>query len=297
MTAPHPSKEMSIAQAISTTFGEQRHWPASLAVGFDKTAERTRMHKMDFKGPLRVQRPFYPEDEVCHVYLLHPPGGLVSGDDLCIQIECREGAHALLTTPSAGKIYHADSCGVAQRQRTDICIEEACCEWLPMETLVYDGAHGILDTRINLYGNSTFIGMDTICLGRPASDLPFSKGRIEQQLSFYFQDRPLLLERQCLGGHDPMMQASAGFRGATVSGTLLAYGLNDPDTAVEALRAVLPNRDGDNWFSVTHRLDLLIVRYLGHDSEQAQCGLRLAWQLLRPSLMNKPPCTPRIWST
>jgi len=65
---------------------QQRHWPAFLLLEFEKGENKTRMSEMKFKGPLRVQRPLYPEGQVCHVYLLHPPGGLVSGDDLNIKL-------------------------------------------------------------------------------------------------------------------------------------------------------------------------------------------------------------------
>lgn len=151
---------------------EQRHWPAYISLGFDKGADKTRMHQMKFQGPLRVQRPFYPEGEVCHTYLLHPPGGLVSGDDLNIQYDCDQGSEVLLTTPSAGKIYRADSNGVVQKQRVDIQVTDANCEWLPMETIVFEGAHGELTTQINLYGDAKLIGLDVFCLGRPKSALP-----------------------------------------------------------------------------------------------------------------------------
>ncbi|GAA5213405.1 urease accessory protein UreD [Corallincola platygyrae] len=294
-----------------TGLGLDRHWPAMLTLGFDSAkqgdSQRTRMHQMQFKGPLRVQRPFYPEDGACHVYLLHPPGGLVSGDDLAIQVECQPDAHALLTTPSAGKIYHADTDGVVQRQTTAITVTDARCEWLPMETIVFDGAHGVLKTAIQLHGNAKFIGMDVVCLGRPASALPFSTGVIEQHLSLYHNGVPLLLERQRLSGNDPLLYAKAGFQQATVSGTLLAFaGENICDERaaefslemlVEKLRDALPQRDGDDWFSVTERLGVIVVRYLGHNSERAQQGLRQAWQILRPDVIGTAPVIPRVWNT
>ena len=77
---------------------------------------RTTLAKMQFSGPLRVQRPFYPESapaaalgragvsQPCHCCLLHPPGGLVSGDDLSLEVRLGQGSHALLTAPSASKL-------------------------------------------------------------------------------------------------------------------------------------------------------------------------------------------------
>lgn len=281
------------------SFGLQRHWPARLSLDYDVDHNRTRMHGMRFNGPLRVQRPFYPEGPVCHTYLLHPPGGMVSGDDLNIQVNCQPGSHALLTTPSAGKIYRADSCNVPQRQSTELTIDHARCEWLPMETIVFDGAHGQLSSRIELSGPCRFIGMEMICLGRPASELPFTSGRIEQSLSLYHDGIPLLLDRQCLDGQSTLLPAAAGFNGFTVSGTLLAFGLSAPqqESIVTVLREQLPMQSAHGWLSVTHRLGLVVVRYLGHDSEAGMHLLRQCWTLLRPELLNQPACIPRIWLT
>ncbi len=56
---------------------ENTGWKANLSLEFKATALRTVISKREHKGPLAIQRPFYPEDDVCHVYLLHPPGGVV----------------------------------------------------------------------------------------------------------------------------------------------------------------------------------------------------------------------------
>lgn len=275
----------------------ERHWPAWLALGFDQARGRTRMKQMKFEGPLRVQRPFYPEEDVCHVYLLHPPGGLVSGDDLHIQLESQNASHALITTPSAGKIYKADSKQVAQKQRVDINVEEASLEWLPMETIVFDGAKGFLNTQVNLYGDARFIGMDVFCLGRLDSGLPFEQGLIEQRFNLYHNGKPLLLERQRLSTDDPMLKALPAFHGQLVSGTLVAYGAQDAEAEVAKLRTVLSEYEPLRCISVTQRLDLILVRYLGGSTEQAQDLLRLCWQVLRPGVMGKEACVPRIWAT
>lgn len=295
-----PATLTGTTDAPPSNLGRDRHWRASLQLGFCAGAERTQLRDMKFHGPLRVQRPFYPEGDICHSYLLHPPGGLVSGDRLQLTINCEPGSHALLTTPSAGKIYRADSCNVVQTQDIRIQVNAASCEWLPMETVVFDGANGRLDTRIDLSGNARFIGMDIVCLGRPASALPFVQGQIEQRLSVYRDQRPLLLDRLLLGGDQQLQHASSGFQGRHVTGTLLAAGLDDPQAAVDMLRehlAELLTPAGADLLSITQRLGLLIVRYLGDDSETASRHLRHTWQLLRPLLWQRPACVPRIWAT
>ncbi|WMN88522.1 urease accessory protein UreD [Vibrio parahaemolyticus] len=274
----------------------QRHWPAYLSLGFSKSDDKTQMKRMEFQGPLRVQRPFYPELDVCHVYLLHPPGGLVSGDDLSIQIHCQSESHALITTPSAGKIYKADSKNIEQKQHVDIEVDNAACEWLPMETIVFNGAHGKLTTNVNLYGDAKFIGIDVFCLGRPKSHFPFIQGSVEQRLSIYQDGTPLLLERQYLAADDPLLTAISGFNSNLVSGTLTVVGLNDAQTMVETLREHF-SADTYGTLSITYRLNVLLVRYLGDCSEEAQQQLRACWQLIRPELLRRPACPPRIWNT
>ena len=115
-----------------------------------------------------MQRPFFPEGrEVCHVYLLHPPGGIVGGDRLQVEARVGAGAHALLTTPAATKVYR--SAGPAAAQEAELVVaRDGVLEWLPQETIVYDGADVALATRARLERGARFLGLDLLCFGLPA---------------------------------------------------------------------------------------------------------------------------------
>ncbi len=111
-------------------------WEAELTLGFARRGDKTAMVSRAHRGPLTVQRPFYPEGGVCHVYLLHPPGGIVAGDRLTIKATAEAGAQALITTPAAGKFYRSG--GEKAVQAVDLTVaENAGLEWLPQETIVY----------------------------------------------------------------------------------------------------------------------------------------------------------------
>lgn len=290
-------------------FDAERRWDASLSLGFAARAReteagtriRTRMTRARHHGPLRVQRPFYPEphqagvSDPCHVYLLHPPGGLVSGDALGIDIDVAEGAHAVLTTPAATKLYRADSHGVAWTQSNRLSVETGgMLEWLPQETIAFDGSRGDQRTDIALEGDARCLGWEVMALGRPASHLPFESGRIEQRFQLTRDGRPVWHERQPMDPTHRRFFGRWGQGGASVQATLWAAGLPNSSAAVDAVRAALPA--SVNW-AVTQRHGVLLLRYLGGSRNEAWDLCCAAWNVLRPLLVGRDACEPRIWRT
>lgn len=280
-------------------FDAERRWAASLALGFAPGERGARLVRARHEGPLRVQRPFYPEGREasapCHIYLLHPPGGLVSGDALAIDVNVACDAHALLTTPAAAKLYRADSQGVSWSQHARLTVAGGgTLEWLPQETLAFDGSRGSQSTTIELAGDARCLGWEIMALGRPASRLPFASGRVEQHFRLIRDGLPLWLERQPLDPQHPRFHGRWGQGGATVQATLWAVGLDDPRSAVEALREVLP---ASACWAATQRNDVLLLRYLGDSRNAAWELCRRAWECLRPRLVGREAHAPRIWAT
>ncbi|MGO4998368.1 urease accessory protein UreD [Oceanisphaera sp. W20_SRM_FM3] len=290
---------MSVTPSLTPLgYGADRLWLAELDIKLVPIADKTHLKQLAFTGPLRIQRPFYPEGGVCHLYVLHPPGGLVSGDQLKIQAFCAANSQSLLTTPSAGKIYGRDSDGVAQGQRVRLQLaNNAECEWLPQETLIFRDANALLDTQIELDTEARFIGWDLVCLGRPAAGEVFNKGRLDQRIRLWRNGRLLFNERLQLTADSELQHSRVGLADQCVFGTLVASGPEldaAPQTELlNALRSCLPSPV----FTVTQRLGVLLVRYLGNDMNQCRAGMWQAWSLTRPVLLGRPACIPRIWHT
>ena len=293
-------------QSSGHRFDLERRWAAGLSLGFEARNEAseqeeqrpiTRLVRRKHHGPLRVQRPFYPEGRhgCCHVYLLHPPGGLVSGDELRIEASVGEGAHVLLTTPAAAKLYKADSHGVAWGQHTRLQVaQNGILEYLPQETIAFDGSRGKQSTTIELETGAKCIGWEILALGRPASNLPFVSGHLEQSFRLQMNGRPLWLERQLMDPAHPRFKGHWGQGGATVQATLWVVGLEDEAAAIEELRENLPTNQ--RW-AVTRRRGVLLLRYLGQERNEAWALCQQAWELLRPGLTGLPAMVPRIWLT
>src|SRR6185369_4219301 len=128
-----------------------------------------------------------------HVCVLHPPGGIVSGDQLDFDVRVGVGARALVTTPSATKIYRSDGRRAAQRTRLSVA-RGAALEWLPQETIIFDGARVDLQTTVSLEEGAVFIGWDVQCLGRPAIAERFTSGECKSGLEISRAGRLLFLE-------------------------------------------------------------------------------------------------------
>jgi urease accessory protein len=77
-------------------------WRAQLDLGYRRDGERTVLTTRVHQGPLVVQKSLYPEGgAVCQNVIIHPPGGIVGGDTLAVNVDAGPRAHAQLTTPGA----------------------------------------------------------------------------------------------------------------------------------------------------------------------------------------------------
>jgi urease accessory protein len=268
-------------------------WPARLQLEFASRAGRTVLTKRTHHGPLVVQKPFYPGDGACHVYVLHPPGGLVGGDQLELQVLCQTHSQVLLTTPAASKFYR--SLGERATIAQDLKVEtEASLEWLPQETILYSGCQAGMRTTIQLAPGARFIGWEILCLGRPAAKQPFAAGVCQQSIEVWRDGCPIVIERARLHGGSDVLQAAWGFAGYDVSATLIATPVDARLLdAVRAIEIAAPQA----LTAATLIDDVLICRFLGAQARQALDYFQRVWTCLRPEVVGLIASPPRIWAT
>ena len=284
-------------------------WEAFLRLSFAQRKRGVRLVESAHEGPLYVQKAFYPEGEQCaHAYLLHPPGGLVTGDHLSINITSQASAHALITTPGAGRVYKAREQGGIQTQSIQLNVEkDASLEWLPLETILFPNSQARLNTRIDLAENAKVISWDITCFGLPANQVEFTEGSVKQNLQIWSKGRIKLNERLVIDlplGSDvnslTILNGNAGLRSKPVHGLLIAgpFQASGADELIDLLRELQPAiRLEDALVAITLNGEFLTVRYLGHCTEQARFYFTEAWKLIRPVLLNKEAVAPRIWAT
>jgi urease accessory protein len=264
-------------------------WHARLELGFARDSESTRLVRNVHSGPLRVQKALYPEGPgVCHVIVVHPPGGVVGGDRLDIALDAPDGCHVLATSPGAAKWYRAN--GRASAQEISLRAGAgAAIEWLPQETILYDGADVMLTHDVELDAGATYIGSEILCFGRRASGERFARGQVRQRTRIRTNGRPVWWEQGCV--RRETLDSPLGMNGRSVCATLVAVGKATPQALLTRLRAIDPD------LAVSQVKSVFVARHLGDDSEHARAVLTQAWQLLRPHLLARPACVPRIWHT
>ncbi len=262
-------------------------WSAELKLRFVDRGGKTCIGARRHFGPLLVQRPFYPEGAPCHVYVLHPPGGVVGGDRLVLDVHLEAGSHALLTMPGATKFYRSAGPVSVLKQHFHLA-EGSTLEWLPPGNICFSGARVSLENRFSLAPGARLLAWETLCLGRPVMGESFSHGALDSRLVIDMPDDPGLHERLRIdGGH---LSKLAGY---PLQATFCAA----PATPelLEQARALLESLTVPAGATLLGQL--LVVRLLDHDNQRLQSTLARLWQSLRPAITGLAPCPPRIWAT
>jgi urease accessory protein len=272
-------------------------WHARLSLNYQTQGERTVLqHSHD--GPLRIFKSLYPEgDAVCHNVIVHPPGGLVGGDELDIGVQVARGAHALISTPGATRFYASDQAFATQR--VDLRLDAgARLEWLPLETIAYPGCRADNRWSAHLAEGAELIAWDVTALGLPGAAQPFDSGEFRQRLEI----PGCWLEQARIDARDQrLLDSPLGLGGHRCMGTLvLAAGSplarERRERLLERVREALGEARGEVLAAATCPNErVLAVRAVAPLVEPLMACLQGAWAALRPAAWDLPGDAPRIW--
>jgi len=271
------------------------HWRANLDLSFTCRDDRTLLAARSHRGPLQIQKALYPEGPgVCHVTVLHPPGGVAGGDALAITARLESGSRVCLTTCGAAKWYRCPRAGAQQRLHFSVEAGGAL-EWLPRESILFDGSKAAMQLDVELAPDAQFFGWEILCFGRRASGEGWHSGGLRLATRIRQAGQPLWCERANLLAGSGFDASPVGLGGYSVSGTLVAAGADIGGELLSACRAVVP-RGLDSRVGVTRVPRVLLARYLGHSSQDAFAWFASVWKVLRPALLNQPGIAPRLWA-
>jgi len=277
-------------------------WHAQLNLHYRRDAQRTVLHHQH-SGPLRILKSLYPEgDAICHNVVIHPPGGLVGGDVLDVQVQVGSGAHGLISTPGATRFYASD--GLPTTQQVTLTLEPgARLEWLPLEAIAYPGCQAHNTLTASLAQGAELLAWDVTALGLPSAGQPFNTGRFSQRLEI----PGLWLEQAMIDAADTrLLDSPLGLGGQRCLGTLFlasgsAFGRVLQERLLDAARSALADLTPQVKAQVQAGAtcpnpQLLVLRAAAPLVEPLMATLQRAWAALRTEAWGLPATAPRIWA-
>jgi urease accessory protein len=257
----------------------------------------TRLVHLYQRDPLRVLFPIPAENDSPLAVIVTTSGGLVAGDRLDIGVGLAPGAAAHVTASAAEKIYRSTGLTTTISQSLSVGAG-AVLEFLPQETILFDGARLRRETRVDLAAGSAFLGGDIVVFGRRARGEIFASGFLHEVWEVHRDGELVWGDALHLADEiGPMIDHPACFAGAAAFATMIfslpgmgAGDLVEPARAVQSAAATIGLRAG-----VTAVAGLVVARWLA----AAPAVLRHAFADLachfRSTALGLPPRLPRIW--
>ncbi|WP_430464931.1 urease accessory protein UreD [Tabrizicola sp.] len=187
---------------------------------------------------------------------LNTAGGLTSGDRLGFAMSVGAGAALTATTQTAERAYLAVDGPARLTIRAEVAAG-ATLDWLPQETILFQGSDLSRETQIDLGPGASCLLVEIVTLGRRAMGEVVTKAQLTDRRTVTAQGQPLHIEALRLtpeslrdAGSPAVLGSNSGLAGGGLAGGGLAHvfaslGLcgAGAEAAVEALRA-LPRPEG-----------------------------------------------------
>lgn len=217
---------------------------------------------------------------------LNTSGGLTGGDRISFALTLAPGLRLTATTQTAERAYASP--GPAAALDVDLTVGAgARLDWLPQETILFEGSHLRRTTRVSLAADATCLLSETLVLGRLAMGEDVTAARLLDRRSVLRDGRPVwsdavTIDRDSLACRTA--SASLGPARALAVIALIAPGAED---AAGALRPLLEAPDCDTALSAWN--GRLILRLTARDSWPLKRQMARLLGQLRGSAL------PRVW--
>lgn len=270
-------------------------WQGVLKLHFSQRQGETYLRQEQLQAPLKIQRPFFPEGPgVCHCVVLHTAGGIVGGDRLTQSLTLDTQTQVLLTTAAATKVYASE--GRTATQGIQITIgPHACLEWLPQETIAFNGAYYRQTVQVSLAAGACWLGWELTRMGRSARGETFVTGDWRSHTEVWQGEVPLWVDRQWLPGSAVVCQSPHGLAGQPVVGTLVFVGQPVDQAVLDQLRPLATTLQIAGDTGISRLPEGLCCRYRGPAMTAAKAWFVAIWQVLRPWYLGRAIVIPRVW--
>lgn len=244
-------------------------------------------------GCLRIRLPRREaRDEAPCAVLINTAGGVAEGDRLDQRIAWGEDCTATVTTQAAEKVYRALAAGSVISSRITVR-RGARAEWLPQETILFDGFRLTREARIVLEEDVTFLGVEALVLGRAAMGEVVRKGSLRDRMRIWRNGKLIYADALALDGDIAEVMQRAAIGGGARAMAVLVHASAQAKALLDPVRDALAGIGGAGAHgraAASCWNGLLAVRLLAPDGETLRHDIATALAVLREG---RP--LPRVW--
>lgn len=253
----------------------------------------TRLVDLYQRSPCRALFPHVPAGEPPQAVLLTTTGGLTGGDRVAIAVTAGPGSAATVTSQAAEKLYRSTGAD-AEIGVTLTVGADAWLEWLPQETILFQGARLKRRTEAHLDPAGRLLAVESLVFGRQAMGETFTAGAVRE--SWRILRDGSVIWADALGLSDAeipwLMSHPAAFAGARAYATVLYVG-PDSDAWLVPARSWLAEED--RWSGVTVINGVLLARFLNPDVRVLRGQVAAYLARARAAIMGFAEAVPRVW--
>lgn len=219
--------------------------------------------------------------------LINTSGGLTGGDRMAWSAQALPDTHLVVTTQACERIYR--SSGGAADVRTILSVQPgARLDWLPQETIVFDGSALRRTLEVDLAEDATFLGLEAVIRGREAHGEDALAASISDRWRVRRAGQLLHAEAARLDADDTLARANIALLGGARAYATLLYIAPDAERRIEKLKQLVADHPGAG---VSRIGDKIVLRALGRS------GYHLR-KIVMPTIaaLAGAGAVPRLWS-
>jgi urease accessory protein len=202
---------------------------------FARVGARTEPSSVFETGGLRLRFPRATAG--CEAVLINTGGGMTGGDRANNSLTLEAGAEVLFTTQSAEKIYRSD--GETTEVDAQVAIADgARLEWMPQETILFDGARFARRLHIDLAADASLLLVEAVTFGRIAMGEHSIDASLRDSWRIRRAGRLVFAEEVRLDHAGAVLDRPAAGRGARAVASIL-IAAPDAQARLDEIRAVL----------------------------------------------------------
>jgi len=246
----------------------------------------TRLARLFQDGCGKIRLPRDARAEGLEAVLINSSGGLTGGDRMEWAAEADDGARLTLSTQACEKVYRARD-GAAEQRVALTLGEGARLDWLPQETILFDG--GALSRRLeaDLAEGAQLLAVEAVVLGRTAMDETVRVGALHDRWRIRRAGRLVFADDLRLEGAIAEVGAKAPILASARAFASLLLVADDAERFLPSLRAALGDQGGASAFD-----GKLFARVTAPDGFALRQALLPALEILRDGAP-----LPRVWRT